>query len=268
MQISEPEEIEESIDAATMGNVVHKALNKLIAPLLNRDLIHEKIKISNKEIEREVKLAFSEYFKGGDTAYGKNYLITQVAVNWIKRMLQADIFSKVGNKSHSWLIRNLEERFYSRINIERRGGNQAVNIKGVIDRIDEQDGQFLVMDYKTGMFTPSHLNIKAWEELELDANYAQAMQLLIYSYLLLKNNPNQTSTCKAGILSVPKPSKGINYLKFNDNPLIINEETLVQIEEIISSILTKIFDKELAFTQTEDLDNCKYCPFIKLCRRN
>jgi len=268
MQISEPEEIEESIDAATMGNVVHKALNKLMAPFLNRDLIREKIKINDKEIEREVQLAFNEYFKGGDTAYGKNYLITRVAVNWIKRMLQADIFSKVGNKSYTWWIRNLEERFDSRINIMSGGKNQVVIIKGIIDRIDEQDGQFLVMDYKTGMLTPSHLNIKSWEELELDANYAQAMQLLIYSYLLLKNKPNQTSTSKAGILSVPKPSKGINYLKFDNNPLIIDKAMLVQIEEIISSILTKIFDKELAFTQTEDLDNCKYCPFIKLCIRN
>ncbi len=265
--LSEPEEIDESIDAATMGSVVHQALKKLITPYINQQLQRDKIKINEKEIEKEVHLAFRQYYTGGDTDYGKNYLITRVAVQWIKRMVHADIFDKTGGKSQSWIIRYLEERFTSNINIETGNGSLPILIKGTIDRVDELDGHILVMDYKTGMVNPTHLNIKDWEDLEHDANYAQALQLLIYSYLYLQNNPDKTVTCNAGILSVPKSSQGLLPIKLKSKILEINQEEKTLVVNVIISILEKIFDPNNSFSQTEELENCKYCPYIRICGR-
>jgi hypothetical protein len=268
MELGEPEEIDEGVDAATLGNVVHLALKNLLQPYRNKDLRKETVKIQDDNIEKNVDQAFRKYFSGGETGFGKNYLITRVAVQWIRRLLKPEQFNLIGDKCQTWKIRDLEKQFSGQIELNSKAGKKLnIRLKGTIDRIDELDGNFLVIDYKTGSVNPSTLNISNREGLTQDAKYAQAMQLMIYSYLYLRGQKDQAITGKAGILSVPKSSQGMNYLKNGRQALLIDHNMVMEFEQQIITVLQKIFDPELPFKQTAELDNCKYCPFTGTCER-
>ena len=40
------------------------------------------------------------------------------------------------------------------------------------------------------------------------------------------------------------------------------------IQEQVNRLIEEIFDPSVAFVQTEDEDNCKYCKFLKICNKN
>ena len=267
MGIGEPEEIEEGVDAATLGSVVHLALKKLLQPYLDKDLKRETIKIKGEHIEKNVDMAFREYFSGGETGFGKNYLITRVAVQWIKRLLKPELFNLIGENCRTWKIKDLERQFSGQIELPGKTGNFSIKLKGNIDRVDVLDDTFLIIDYKTGSVNPSNLNWSKGDRFTLDAKYAQAMQLMVYAYLYFHGQEDQAIIGKAGILPVPKSSQGLNYLKDGRKVLLIDQDVIREFEQHIVSVLQEIFDPELPFKQTEELDNCKYCPFTGTCER-
>ena len=140
-------------------------------------------------------------------------------------------------------------------------------IKGTIDRVDEMDGKHLVIDYKTGQVKSNYLKINSWEEITGGSNYAQALQLLIYAYLLLKNSPGDGQSAYAGIIALPKPSQAVQVLIYQKEKLEIDGDSLVEIETLLQNLFIQIFDPDTAFSQTEELDNCDYCPFQNVCGR-
>ena len=48
---------------------------------------------------------------------------------------------------------------------------------------------------------------------------------------------------------------------------LIIAESLLRFEESLQTLLTKLFDEEKEFSQTEDLKICKICAFKEICRR-
>jgi hypothetical protein len=58
------------------------------------------------------------------------------------------------------------------------------------------------------------------------------------------------------------------YLKEANEMLIIDTEVTLKIGQLIESILERIFDRDVPFKQTEDPDNCKFCPFTGTCERS
>lgn len=267
MKIGEAEEIEENIDAATMGKVIHQALNELLKPMINKNLINDPPEFSHKDIKDKIEQALQEHFKGGDTSHGKNYLISKVAVQFVRNFFRPEVINKMKGESGAWFIRHLEQEFRTQIPVQIKDKNLSVLIKGTIDRVDEMDGKHLVIDYKTGQVKSNYLKINSWEEITGGSNYAQALQLLIYAYLLLKNSPGDGQSAYAGIIALPKPSQAVQVLIYQKEKLEIDGDSLVEIETLLQNLFIQIFDPDTAFSQTEELDNCDYCPFQNVCGR-
>jgi len=93
----------------------------------------------------------------------------------------------------------------------------------------------------------------------------------MYAYLLDHEFRMTDATVEAGIISLKKVKAGFLpvALPLGDDGLNngIDNKSLKNFGEILSGILQEMFDPEVPFDQTDDLDICKWCPYINLCGR-
>ena len=268
-KIEEIENTAETIDAATLGSVVHFALHELYKDLTGKNITAPEIKKMFGDVETLVKKGFKEYYPDGDIEVGKNLLISKVAIKFISNFLKSEIkFIEDLSKSGKTLtIVQLEE--YSETNLEIKTNNNKIiqaKIKGFIDRIDRVGETLRIIDYKTGLVKKEELKFESWEELTTDRNLSKSLQLLIYAYLCNKKfSLNDLST---GIISFRSLSKGFLPVEYPDSSnSIIEPSAFLKIEEILKELIESIFDKDITFEQTEDVDVCKNCPYILICNK-
>ena len=81
-----------------------------------------------------------------------------------------------------------------------------------MDRIDVLNGQCRIIDYKTGLVESKDLRIESWEDLISNSNKSKVFQLMMYAYLYLKQNKNQTSAI-VGNISFKNLKKGLLCIK-------------------------------------------------------
>src|SRR5690606_11695199 len=88
LKINENIEVEETIEANTLGNVIHNTLEVLYQPYINRTLTTFDIEQMEGQFEEVIKLKFKEQFKEGDITRGKNLLALESAKRSILNFLR------------------------------------------------------------------------------------------------------------------------------------------------------------------------------------
>ena len=145
------------------------------------------------------------------------------------------------------------------------------NIKGLVDRIDRVGDLYRIIDYKTGLVQSSDLVFDDFNDLIKNPKKNKSLQLLIYSYLYLKSNPN---TLKQRVVAGNFSFRNIKEefivvskrISSRDiRPLNINQQNLIEIENILKSILKSIIYDD--FQQTEDFSRCEWCEYKQICKR-
>lgn len=264
--IREAEEFEETIDAATLGEVVHKALQILYSPYVLKEVRVSDIEKMLQLAEETVNTAFSICYRDGDLRFGKNHLIRRVAQLMTKNYLSAEksLLTKDGSAGYLKIVA-LERQEDVFIPLAIKGKEVKVKLKGRADRVDELNGRLRITDYKTGSVYPKEIKVNSWEDLASDPNLAKGFQLLVYQYLFHGKIGIGINAIESGIFSLRMPSKGLQVVTTpsDNDPAAVHSE----IEEVLISVLERIFDPEVPFSQTDDLDQCKYCPFLAICNR-
>ena len=102
------------------------------------------------------------------------------------------------------------------------------------------------------------------------SNKPKALQLLVYSYLYLKNNPQYINQeVISGIFSFKVMKSGLITLskkEGNKKPnLMFNNSVLQETERILTDIISKILSED--FVQTSEKSNCLYCNYKSICNR-
>ena len=102
----------------------------------------------------------------------------------------------------------------------------------------------------------------------------KALQLLLYKYMYLKENPQVLSCQVEGKihalrynniefgLSQTKPTKNEEAVPFLDDATFIED-----MEAMLNAIVVELLDAETPFTQTEDKKKCRNCEFRGICKR-
>ncbi|MCF8297027.1 MAG: PD-(D/E)XK nuclease family protein [Saprospiraceae bacterium] len=258
--LKEIEEVEETIDAATLGTVVHEVLMELYTPYKNKVLSQDIIKTMIPQIESKVQIAFKKEYKSGDVNYGKNLLILKVANSFIKNFLAAEMkyLAELEKENKNYTILHLEEAVEFDL-------NENIKLKGFIDRIDKVDDVLRIIDYKTGKTEQKELTIKNWEDLIFESKHDKAFQLLTYAYLIQKS-VLKTKNIESGIISFRNLGSGFMKVIAPSGESITTED-LNEFEIILKNLIDEILDKEIPFSQTEEADNCEYCAFRGICYR-
>ncbi|MEE4176830.1 MAG: PD-(D/E)XK nuclease family protein [Bacteroides sp.] len=267
-RLREAEEVEETIEASTLGNVVHGVLEDLYFPLTGQVVKPEHISAMQDQVEAATIHRFRKHYPDGEITSGKNLLLFNLAKRYVENFLKAEasLISNYKQRGLYLTILNTEGVLQGSIQVMADGEWMDVTIAGKADRIDRLGSTVRVVDYKTGKVEASDLKIKSFDELVEDVKYEKAFQVQAYAWLYRQMNPDVPEV-ESGIFSMRNLKPG--FLKSEVDASIIQEgvnpETAFQ--EQLEKLVSRMLEPEEPFMQTPNEDNCKYCPFQALCGR-
>ncbi len=246
LKVRDAEEVEEEVRANTLGTVIHEVLEEFYKPVVGRLLQEDDIKSMQKATQKAVEAAFiKEYSSNIKT--GMNYLIVQVAVEYIQKFLNKELeLIKKGNEIE---IVALEAKLSAQVPTPNL--DFPVVIKGTVDRIDRYNGQLRIIDYKSGMVKPADVKISGWQVLSTDYKKSKALQLLMYAYMY----------CQTAQVNIPVVAGNISFKNMNAQLVIpfvfgskdqlITQDTFENLAQEIEKIVSEICNPEIPFIKNE-----------------
>jgi len=266
--LSEAEIVEETIENKTMGTAIHQVLQKVYEPFTGK-IVDPEILIGKLAVTKKYLFeAFRENYNEGELEFGKNHLIFKASHFLINDFIkhEAELIRAASHPDTSLQILSLENLLESSISCEVSGSQADIKLKGKTDRIDKLGDTVRIIDYKTGSVHPSELKLKSWDKLITDPGTAKAFQLLMYAWLYFKSTGKQNLDIQTGNITLRKISGGFMPVKLPEDRKI-DQESMKIFEESLKDLLEKILDPKIPFQQTEDPENCTYCPFKAICTR-
>ena len=103
-------------------------------------------------------------------------------------------------------------------------------------------------------------------QIRTNSKLAKSFQLLMYALMYQKMNPAITENIVSGIITFRELSAGLKTVEVNGGDEL-NTSVLNEFEIQLKQILTDIFNPEIVFEQTSEIERCKYCAFKGICNR-
>ena len=263
MGIEELKEVEETIEAATLGTVVHAVLQDLYSPLKHKYFLVSDIEMMKKRVPELIKRSFKKHYPDGETRFGKNLLIVKVAESYIQNFLRWELsfLQKLDRQGEKLLIEATEEKVRTSFVIN---DDKTVWLKGFIDRIDRVGETTRIIDYKTGRVEQRELKLDSYDQIRDSNEFSKGFQLLFYTYLYQKQNPENQSSMLPGIISFRNLGAGLLKANFEEAG---DKDWPASFEHVLKEILQEIYDPAIPFTKTDEPKNCEYCLFKGICNR-
>ncbi len=260
------EQIDEYADSSTLGTAVHNALDKHYPiGVLEESFIKE----NTGAILSTIRDEFVEVLSEQGMEEGKNYLSLQIAQKLTKDFLALEqkTIREAAAENQQIKVLSKEENLDCEINID----GLEFRLIGKADRVDVKGDVVRIIDYKTGMVTPSELKFQEYDELVDNPKRAKAFQLLMYAYIYMKMNPNclgkelivgnyAFKNLKEGLITVTQKA-GSSETKV----VKITSAVLDEFQDQLEVVLTKIVNDD--FEQTSDINSCKWCDYKSICKR-
>jgi hypothetical protein len=265
--LKETKEVEEIAEASTFGLILHKSLEVLYGPFINQIIQIKNLEEALLKIGPTVDQSFVSFFDGNEPV-GKSLLQKEVIKVYVKKLLKNDIqfITKLSTQNQVLSILKLEEEFSAPLTIKINGEDTTVFIKGKIDRIDSYNNMIRVIDYKSSVKDSDQFVFSDFENLFNDKNYNKQFQLLLYSWLLYKNNFCQANQLMTGIIPFKVFINEPKYLlDSGKKPFVFSDEFLIDFENELKLFVMQIFNHSSSFEQTEDISSCTYCSYNTIC---
>lgn len=256
--IREPDEVEETIEANTLGTIIHGALEELYKPVIGQKIGPDFFRQAEKAAEHTCDAMFAKHFSAEESSLGKNLLAKRIALRYILNYLAQEKKNIVRSPA---IVAALETDLAHALSI--RGKN--VQLIGQADRIDRAETHIRLIDYKTGKAERKELEIKEWEEITGKPEIHKSFQLLMYAWLYSRSTGNEMPV-QSGIVSFRKLKEGLMTVQTPEGDFLF-PETLNTFEMALRNLLDKLFDPQTDFTQTSDENICRLCAFNTICRR-
>jgi len=252
LKIKDLDEIEETVADNTLGTVIHETLEKLYKPLIGSFLNEEVLQKLLPKIPEQIKIEFKKVYKNGQFEQGKNKLIYEVILNFIKRFIKEEISLVKSGKTIK--IVALELPLETEIHFPKF--DFPIKIKGYIDRIDEVDGVVRILDFKSGKVDASQLRMDDFSKISSDYKYSKALQILLYAYLYKQHKNYDTSKeLQAGIVSFKNLNAGFIPVNFAAPRAKAEYQiTTSHFDSFMGSVetlLLEIFDPNIPFKERE-----------------
>lgn len=242
LKIREEDEVEESAGQQTLGNAVHKILEEIYTPYLNEILKPNTFKKINQEKTKIISEVFESELLKGNKAVGKNVLIMKIAEEMVNNVLKKD---QIFSSKNELIVTGLEEKISASYKLE---DGEEIQFSGYIDRIEKRNGEFWILDYKTGKFDARDLKLKAEKYPQILENYKleKPIQLSLYAYMFLKQK-NEKEVL-SGIYPLRYFGKEVHPLSL-DNETILRQENLLEVMSHIGDLVAHILNPEVPFSE-------------------
>ncbi|BDD08379.1 hypothetical protein FUAX_08110 [Fulvitalea axinellae] len=274
-RLREPDEVVDEVDPATFGTILHNTLESLYARLKKRknsgEVLKSDFETLRKWLPETVDEGFKEIFGAGETEFrfeGRNVIARDIVLKLASKVLDRDAEYAPFN------IVALEMDVKGALEIDTDQGKRTVNLGGRIDRIDEKDGVYRVVDYKSGQDKKEFSSVESLFDRKAKDRNKAAMQTILYSSLFAR---------ETGIDGAVEPAVFNSKELFSDKfetrlsmkegrspakPLADVRDLEEPYAEQLKIVLEEIFHPETDFEQTDDSKSCVYCPYTGLCHRD
>jgi hypothetical protein len=263
----EEDNVEEELASSSFGSFVHKVLEILFQPFLEKQVLASDIDKMLLAYTAILEAQFLEQFNNDKTAFrtGNNQLSFQIASYQLERYLHFERNNLFENPDKTLIINKLEHKFSHDIHLDFQGERIPLKIKGYADRIDSWGDEIRIVDYKTGKCEAKHLKYSITEENLVD--FAQirevlnkskfSLQLSMYAYLYFQQFNHYPDTCS--ILSFTHLDSGYQVLekqKYGWKDVVENTEQVVQ-QIALNMLLIEQFSHDV------NAQYCNYCDVKK-----
>ncbi|MEN8156760.1 MAG: PD-(D/E)XK nuclease family protein [Bacteroidota bacterium] len=271
--IGESDQVQEEIDAAGFGTVVHDAMKLLYEEIAekNHGILEgqdlRQLHDSDRIKEVLTRLFRDEHYKGRKNAVieGRNIIILRVMMRYLKKIIRTDI-----TVAPVTLV-SAEKNYQRELAITTGGQCITVRIGGTIDRVDRVGGRLRVIDYKTGGAGTGFPSLESLFDGTHNNRNGAALQTLLYGWLVSDKHPGEPVTPGLYVMKAlyksgfdPVLTMGSNRQKQPvDSFASVEEEFL----ERLGEVLEKLYDPLVPFEQAENETRCRYCDFRGICNR-
>jgi PD-(D/E)XK nuclease superfamily len=267
-ELKEPASVDEYFTGGGFGSIFHQIMDLLYRnykqKTINEKTMQTLISDAKSKFDDLWEAAcgelreFREFKKG---LRGKNLLYKSIIQKLVLNVLQNDM------KEAPFKLLDLETELTKNITIKAGNKSSKSVLFGRLDRVEEKDGIVRIIDYKTGRVEPQKHNAKKTDEQHIEdifteTKYKENFQQMFYAYMYSFGSDSER--IKIGLYPLRKPSRGIYW--FENEP--ISHKSMKLFENVLNSLLEKIFDESTPFTQTSDYEKCIYCAFKSLCYRD
>ena len=277
--IPENREVSEEIDAAVFGNLAHLSMEILYQDFAKRKnrMVFEKSdfeELTKNWVFPAIEKAVRSHYHldaGADTKLnGQMAIARDVLQKYLHQILKVDEASA----PFKLISLEKEKRYTAGLEINTASGNKTVSLKGIIDRVDEQNGSVRLIDYKSGQDNKNFPDVASLFDRDHKSRNKAAMQTMFYGLIYQATNPENTLPLKPAIFNLRE--------MFGDdfNPYLQQKQpykTGVEVNDYrefqeeykdgLTILLEDIYNPEIPFDQTDDLKKCGYCPYKEICGR-
>ncbi|MBP5335049.1 MAG: PD-(D/E)XK nuclease family protein [Bacteroidales bacterium] len=258
--LEEVEDVEESLQANQIGNVLHKLMQHIYSVkggVVKADYLKGWAK-DESSLKAKIHELIRTELKTPEVT-GRNLIFANVICKYAVQILGRDCELLEGQGADSFNILSLEVK--DKVDICGRP------FKGYIDRLDSlRPGMVRVSDYKTGKVTDQEISIDDGNaETLADKIFSPestdrpkiAFQLYVYDKIVMEKYP------EARIFNSIYPT-----VRLFKEPVPVQEcskEFIRQMDIRLEETFKEMFDPHTGFRRTSDDKVCSYCDFKMLC---
>ena len=266
--IRSDDEVSADIDAATFGNVFHKAAELIYTELTARgsvvnaasiDVLLKNTHLIGRYVDEAFRQEFFHVEAGQAVHYNGTQLISRsVIVRFIANMLRAD------REYAPFTIVALEKNVTETMDTDTSAGHISLRLGGKIDRMDSKDGVLRIVDYKTGGDTPKSPTMdKAFTGKDRDG---RLLQTFLYSAMVCHSHKDCKVRPALFMVSKRQGADRPVELKLGTETIDDFRQHDEEYRRRLTEVVREIFDTAVPFSQTDNKDkHCANCDYARLC---
>ncbi|MTI21133.1 PD-(D/E)XK nuclease family protein [Fulvivirga sp. RKSG066] len=275
-KLYEADDVQEEMDAAVFGNILHNAMEILYKEFTKKQkrstIEPNDVMYLQMGIRGALRKAFVDHYNAQKEENfepeGRSIIAFEILEKFANEIIKHD--AKYAPFRVLGLEASTREGYHVDLPITSGGQTLGVRIKGIIDRIDRKGETVRVIDYKTGRDDKTYESIEKLKDRTKIKDNKTILQVFYYSYLYWKKN-GVTHQIEPGIFNSKDLFKDdfswrVHHKK-SKNELHDFRPMAEEFEEFLTELLSEIYDPEVTFDQTDDYKNCEYCPYKDICGR-
>jgi RecB family exonuclease len=269
LEFGDKETVEEEIEQATFGTLIHQTLEELymghtkfhgekeVLKGEHRPIREEDIVQMQSNFRKILRSKFKEHFRREENFMsGNNFLAYEIATDLIDRFLQNER-QFIRNCAQPVFIEALEYQMEVEEEFEVQGRTIKVKFRGNADRIDRIGDQIRIIDYKSGKVNPEDVTLmKQGEDLlgRSIRNRKHVLQLIQYTWMYYRSKGRISSS---GIYSFLDSESNFHEMS---SDALDTKELIEGYPAEIQRILEELYDTSLPFSHKDQrFSYCAYC---------
>jgi len=266
LDIKTRDEVSEDMDAAMFGNILHKVMEKAYSDYLDKEIQKEEIRKIKRRIPDLVFDSFVKYYgeigKENFRIEGINIVAREIIEKYAHRIINID------EDYAPFCIRGLEKRISFKLPFDQEGKLREVNMRGIIDRVDEKDGIIRILDYKTGRDETTFSSVADLFDGKKTNRNKAVMQTLLYAKVYSDQYNKGNLSIQAGLFN-RKELMNLDFnpcIKLKENrgkPEPVNDIHILLDDYLagLAALVSEIFHKDTPFQHFESNTDCRYCQY-------